>query len=37
MGNLDTDWNLLQEPTICKLETCTGCTDDLIIKKYKDG
>jgi hypothetical protein len=28
------DWNLLSAPTECKLSTCTGCTDDLIITKW---
>ena len=27
------DWNLLSAPTECKLLTCTGCTDDLIVTK----
>jgi len=36
LGNLDTDWQLLNHPTMCKFDYCTGCTDDLIVKKYKD-
>lgn len=34
LGNLNTGWNLLEE-SICKRERCTGCTDDLILKKSK--
>lgn len=33
LGNLQTSWDILQYPTTCKRSTCTGCTDDLIIKK----
>lgn len=29
------NWQLLPAPTICKLTTCTGCTDDLMITKWK--
>lgn len=35
LGNLN-DWDLLPNPTKCRLKTCTGCTDDLMIRKYKD-
>jgi len=34
LGNID-NWNLFVKPTICKKKNCTGCTDDLIVKKYK--
>jgi hypothetical protein len=33
LGNLLGEWKLLQEPTTCKKERCSGCTDDLIINK----
>jgi len=34
LGNLNTTWNLLDETdAICKRDRCTGCTDDLIVKK----
>ena len=29
------DWSLLSEPTVCRLETCTGCTDDLMTNKWR--
>lgn len=34
LGTIE-DWDLLEKPTTCKLETCTGCTDDLMIKKWR--
>lgn len=34
LGTID-DWSMLTGPTICRLETCTGCTDDLMVKKWK--
>ena len=33
LGNLITGWKLLDNPSICKRERCTGCTDDLLIFK----
>ncbi len=33
LGNLDTQWTLLNTPTVCKRDRCTGCTDDLIVYK----
>ena len=33
LGNLLTEWKLLDKPTICQQTRCTGCTDDLI--QYK--
>ena len=36
LGNaLDDSLNLLTEPTTCKQDRCTGCTADLMIKKYQ--
>ena len=35
LGNLETGWAELTQPTICKKERCTGCTDDLIVKKHR--
>ena len=35
LGNLKTEWNLVNNYTICKRKTCTGCTDDLIIRKQQ--
>ena len=32
IGNALTDFNLLEQ-TICNRETCTGCTDDLMVAK----
>lgn len=34
LGNIFTHW-LPQSDTTCKRERCTGCTDDLITKKYQ--
>jgi hypothetical protein len=34
LGNLFKDFKILDE-NICKRDRCTGCTDDLIIKKRK--
>jgi hypothetical protein len=34
LGNLNNEWKLLEE-SICKREQCTGCTDDLVLKKGK--
>lgn len=36
LGNLNTEWNLL-ENSICKQDRCTLCTDDLMLKKYKNN
>ena len=33
LGNIDAGWNLLENPTVCKRNRCTGCTDDLIVTK----
>ena len=33
LGNIFTGWDLFEKPTTCKLPTCTGCTDDLLISK----
>lgn len=33
LGNLQSQWDILQTPTVCKRLTCTGCTDDLIVSK----
>lgn len=33
LGNIDTEWHLLSQPTVCRRTRCTGCTDDLIITK----
>jgi len=36
LGNLDDkSFVLFKEFTTCKRERCTGCTDDLIIEKFK--
>ena len=34
LGNVLDEWNTLDQ-NICKQPTCTGCTDDLLAKKYK--
>jgi hypothetical protein len=33
LGNLNSEWMLLEGPTTCKQQRCTGCTDDLIVAK----
>lgn len=35
LGNLQTGWDVLNTPTICKRERCTGCTDDLLAEKQE--
>lgn len=35
LGNIKTGWELLNNGTTCKRERCTGCTDDLIVRKFK--
>lgn len=34
LGNVLEDWDIKTD-SICKRETCSGCTDDLITLKYK--
>ena len=34
LGNVLQDWNIKTD-TVCKRTTCTGCTDDLITRKYQ--
>ena len=34
LGNALTGWQT-KNNTVCHLETCTGCTDDLIVKKHQ--
>lgn len=33
LGHIDGDWSLMNQPTQCKLDHCTGCTDDLLVSK----
>lgn len=35
LGNLQTHWELLNTPTTCKRERCTGCTDDILSEKQE--
>ena len=35
LGNLLTDWHFPEAPTTCQKPRCTGCTDDLLIKKHE--
>lgn len=37
LGNLLSSWSPLENQTICNQKTCTGCTDDLIVKKHITG
>ena len=34
LGNALTQWTV-KTHTVCKRETCTGCTDDLLATKYQ--
>ena len=34
LGTID-NWKILEQPTVCKRNTCTGCTDDLMTTKWK--
>lgn len=34
LGNVLNDWNIKTD-SVCKRKNCTGCTDDLITKKYE--
>ena len=34
LGNALTQWSV-KNHTVCKRETCTGCTDDLLATKYQ--
>jgi hypothetical protein len=36
LGNVLDTWSSKPD-TVCKQTTCTGCTDDLITKKYQNG
>ena len=36
LGNIMTEWQVKSD-TVCKRETCTGATGDLIATKYKPG
>lgn len=33
LGNINSNWDILDKPTKCKRATCIGCVDDLIISK----
>lgn len=35
LGNLETGWDILPTPTICRLEKCSVNTEDLVINKQK--
>ena len=36
LGHIEGDWQLKKsENSICQLDRCTGCTDDLLTKKYR--
>jgi len=34
LGHIDHDWQLATD-TVCSRTRCTGCTDDLIARKYR--
>jgi hypothetical protein len=36
LGNLFTEWRLLDKPTTCRQVRCTGCTDDLLQSKKEN-
>ena len=33
LGNLETTWDILYAPTTCNRDSCSGCTDDLLVRK----
>lgn len=35
LGNLNTGWEILKTPTVCRQNTCTLNTDDLVVAKRK--
>ena len=35
LGNVLTEWDI-KPNNRCRQTTCTGCTDDLIVKKYRE-
>ena len=35
LGNIKTGWKLLNSSATCKQERCTGCADDLMVKKFR--
>lgn len=35
LGSFVTDWQIFDQPTICKLDECKGCTSDLLYTKTK--
>jgi hypothetical protein len=35
LGNLMTNWDIMDNYSVCKQKQCSGCTDDLIVKKQK--
>lgn len=34
LGSIEQGFELFKEPTVCRRDHCTGCTDDLAVKKY---
>ena len=36
LGNVLSNWNIKTD-TLCKRNTCTGCTDDLLTEKSKNA
>lgn len=36
LGHVLEDWSIKTD-SVCKQITCTGCTDDLITRKYQNG
>ena len=37
LGNIFTEWQPFLQPSICKLNRCTGCTDDLLQYKKENA
>lgn len=33
IGHIDQDWELFEQPTVCKRTRCSGCADDLMVEK----
>ena len=35
LGNINDGWQLFEDYSTCHRDTCTGCTEDLMVAKWK--
>lgn len=35
LGNLNSEWNLIENYAVCQRDRCSGCTIDIMQEKYK--